>query len=271
MMEGRSWRRASFSLVELLVVIAVIAILTSILLPALGKAKDTAKGIVCLGNLKTIGLAQSGYSDDYDQWIVPMDVGTYGGYGGWFQMLAGTYMYAAPQQNYGVSFSRKIWNSSGTACVATGTFACPNEPIGWGLYTDTPPQFLNTHYGVNLTACGYLYMSGGALLIGATTHRLNAIQNASVAVFAADTNTRQMGNIANVTLIAYRHGAPDPRLVTVYQDAYAVLPFSAFKGRTNVLCFDGHAAARTITELYNQKDGSGVSDNSSFARAGIRQ
>jgi prepilin-type N-terminal cleavage/methylation domain-containing protein/prepilin-type processing-associated H-X9-DG protein len=67
-------RPAGFTLVELLVVIGIIALLISILLPALGKAKEQGNTIKCLSNMRQLGLAASAYTVNNKGCLLPSDV-----------------------------------------------------------------------------------------------------------------------------------------------------------------------------------------------------
>jgi len=61
----------AFTLIELLVVIAIIALLMSVLMPALRLARDHAKRVHCLSNVRTLTLGYLMYKDEHDGRIVP--------------------------------------------------------------------------------------------------------------------------------------------------------------------------------------------------------
>ena len=65
--------RNSFTLVEMLVVIAIIAVLSSMLLPALGKAREYSKSLACKNNLRQLGVALANYEADYN--VLPCVIG----------------------------------------------------------------------------------------------------------------------------------------------------------------------------------------------------
>ena len=69
-----AWEKRGFTLVELLVVIAVIALLAGMLLPALNAAREKGRGTSCLGNLKQIATANLMYAGDNEEYSVPYSV-----------------------------------------------------------------------------------------------------------------------------------------------------------------------------------------------------
>ncbi|MCP4452862.1 MAG: prepilin-type N-terminal cleavage/methylation domain-containing protein, partial [Planctomycetes bacterium] len=82
------WGGQGFTLVELLVVVSVIAVLIGILLPALGKARESAKSTVCTSSLHSWALVFGVYSNDnngkWSQW--PSDYTT-----GWWMVVLKSY------------------------------------------------------------------------------------------------------------------------------------------------------------------------------------
>ncbi len=75
-------RRRGFTLIELLVVISIIALLLSLLLPALGGARESGRGAVCLSNLRQLTLANSAYAEDAGGYYVPASEDVFVGFGG---------------------------------------------------------------------------------------------------------------------------------------------------------------------------------------------
>ena len=118
-----SWaaRQPGFTLVELLVVIGIIAVLISVLLPALSKARESANTVRCAANLHSIGQGIATYASQYAGTLPPSNF-----YSG-LTINNGTQLPVKPTAGY-VHWSSFLYN--GTAPDA-GRFLSPG---GWEMF-----------------------------------------------------------------------------------------------------------------------------------------
>jgi prepilin-type N-terminal cleavage/methylation domain-containing protein/prepilin-type processing-associated H-X9-DG protein len=147
-------RRRGFTLVELLVVIGIIALLVSILLPALNKVRQQAATVECASHLRQVGLALAQYRNANKDWAVPLARYYHGSW-----VVASGY----PQREKDTRWFNYLRSYAGTYKI----FNCPtmNAHLGWGgqLGTNTmvksydqepgPPSWVVVGYsGVGATS-----------------------------------------------------------------------------------------------------------------------
>jgi len=178
--------RRGFTLIELLVVIAIIAILAALLLPALGRAKDTAKRTACASNLRQVNLAIRLYADDCADCLpVLPDPNPYpNGVGAYYKQLVKGYL-----------------GLTGPASLNEKVFICPSDRI---LQKQIGHAF--TSYTFN----GYEVGPGAIPRI--TGQKLSAIRSPARGVLAGEWP-------------AFFGGSWHPLVNGDYPDAKAVLSF----------------------------------------------
>ena len=153
------FRISAFTLVELLVVVAVISVLAAILMPSLNRVREHARGVMCMSRLSGIGVACAGYTannrgifppshDPYDLFDDRLNVGNY------------------PQPGYAYPWHIHLWSYHENF----DTYICPASPLQqaaeaklnpWVAWWITRPAFGNYVYkggtNPNYLRSGYGY------------------------------------------------------------------------------------------------------------------
>ena len=208
-----SLQRKAFTLIELLLVIAIIAILAALLLPALNRSKEMAKSLSCINNLKQQGFVFYCYSDDYNGnlplFYTPSNTGTH-----WPATLL---RYSSPD----------IGN----------LFLCPAMPVYGTFQQDakktaesdpTNAAFKYTQYGFNR---GLAEMNGTSL----QAKKFSRVRNSASTILLADDYTVSYMSRGYYLLMQYYWTT----------GSFGLLD-ARHSGSVNVLWVDGHAQSEKV-------------------------
>ena len=176
-------KRNGFTLIELLVVVAIIAILAAMLLPALSKAREKARQIKCINNLKQIGLAFYMYAQDNDDRMVQGDAGAGSVPRYWYGRLA-------PYLN--------VPNTISVDDPRYKVFVCPSLPRGF--------TYRSQSYIINQSVS-----VGGKKITGPSFAKPSVI----LVLADGDGNVTANGNHVNPALTTYRFRARHSGFVNV--------------------------------------------------------
>ncbi|MDR3710923.1 MAG: DUF1559 domain-containing protein [Capsulimonadaceae bacterium] len=213
-------RKQGFTLIKLLVVIAIIAILAAILFPVFAQAREKARTATCASNLKQIGLGMMQYTGDYDECL---PIGTFSGSSGmgWasqiYPYVKSNGVFTCPDDvsdpNYPLNSGNPaypvVWVSYAynMACAFTGTRGiagyipkftatpstvllfevvdCPARPsvIGTPTYWAPAGNGYDSRLLIGSGTIGGLYATG---LLGDVPGTLQPINNVSANIHVAD-------------------------------------------------------------------------------------
>ena len=236
--------KKTFTLIELLIVIAIIAILAGMLLPALNAAREKARSINCISNLKQIGVATSLYRNDYDDRMPAMAHS-------WGTLNETTWPIRMRRLNY-INDSK--------------VFGCPSERIRPCIIFPEEEGFFDrcyatTSYGINYCTVGLMdeYTTGRVPVKGATLEQHKA--NSNTIIFGDSIPLRdELGNANPYTdrggASAIQGRANEPYLIypnKITGTIWYYSPFLRHSDRGNFTFYDGHAGTLGRFELTDAK------------------
>jgi prepilin-type N-terminal cleavage/methylation domain-containing protein/prepilin-type processing-associated H-X9-DG protein len=169
----RAPRQHGFTLIELLVVIAIIAVLIALLLPAVQAAREAARRMQCVNNLKQLGLALHNYSDANNSFPMGCSSGMNSGVGSYsvkqnfgphvamLPFLGEMPIYNAFNFNWGCEDSSTVlcYRINSTAQNAQiKAFVCPSDPNA-GIPDHNGASNTNNYYGSVGTTMNFSQLS----------------------------------------------------------------------------------------------------------------
>jgi prepilin-type N-terminal cleavage/methylation domain-containing protein/prepilin-type processing-associated H-X9-DG protein len=141
-------KKHGFTLIELLVVVAIISVLVALLLPALASARDQAKTVICLTNIRSLQQAVMEYEGDYNM-LPPIYWGNYDAPYDRTIWCSFIYPYLAGGDRIKQWHRPYSWSFSAQSKVRSlKTFLCPSETesCSLGLPGQTEPGIFGPHY-----------------------------------------------------------------------------------------------------------------------------
>jgi prepilin-type N-terminal cleavage/methylation domain-containing protein/prepilin-type processing-associated H-X9-DG protein len=228
--------RAGFTLIELLVTIAIIAVLIALLLPAVQSAREAARRVQCVNNLKQLGLAVHNY-ESTNSALPPQMVLTFNAAGGvaWKSTWSASsrvtpYLEQAALYN-AINFTAKTSDAGNATAVSTqiNTFLCPSEVNRQAASIRSATTGVTTTYGVsNYGWCeGTWYTFGGASGSGPNPSAIGSNLSRTWASFSDGlSNTLLAAEVKTYTPAYHDCGAvppPGPTGPTAYPDPPTVL------------------------------------------------